>query len=1534
MNVSSSIFTAPITINDTGNAESPSPTLGKRPRDLTRGASNPPRSAPWPNHRSELLQQVNERKKRASSRVSPHRSAAAGPPHSEKIDRRHRSRQDSHNPQDHSPPGPSTLPHQSSQRPSLPYRLSSAEAGAKMLSKANKEDAGSFRTLKLARASVSSPSRPSAQRTPSGSGRHHLTSKPKSPANAEKPNGLNALSQIGVLELLEQDDRPTFIIDLDDHTNYGPGLLKLVFANNLLKASAPVLDMITGRAGQESPGLAAATLFTDFKAWSMSYVRNHESLDVTLPSFSYAGSIWTSCSLRKRFRVIKASPALSRANIEHHPLSIGLLLTPSRGGKENDGPIEDEAQDYFGNVTNDLRPGTDTSRTNDQDGARGQRSLTEASPGLPHLGIRGAESVLRAVSAGDLDQVSMAPQAGTRVFDWTRLPDSPLLPPHIRFTRSIEWPLTALGPIEGWPTELRTMCNLIMASPHPAAVYWGPSLIGIYNEAYILLAGQKHPRMMGQSYREAWAEIWDSVEDDFRDAMTTGRPAMKDDDCLFINRAVEDGHLEETYFSWSLIPIVGEDGSVVGLYNPAFENTRRKVAERRMLTLREIGEKTASARDLKRFWQQCLDGLQYNEYDSPFVLLYSVTDDLDSASSSLHPNSNMNVKQCNLEGSLGVPAGHPAAAPNVNLRSETEFFARVFRAAAKSDQPMFLSTENDTLDAKLLEGIEWRGFGDPCKAAVCCPIHLTGGASTLGFLVMGVNPRRPYDDDYSLYVQLLSRQLATAMASVVLFEEEIARGKRAAQLAAQDRSDLSEQLDLRTREALDSETKFTRMAGSAPVGIFIADYKGKLTYVNEKWYDISRVPEGFEGTDEWLDSIQEEDQGKMRQLWSDLVNNGVALNTEVRFRTTWTDQNGNKADTWVLASAFPEIGEDGRVNVIFGSITDISQQKWAEYFEKRRMEEAVEMKRQQENFIDITSHEMRNPLSAILQCADEIHTSLTELQTNDVPQGVTGELVRNAIDASGIIALCAQHQKRIVDDILTLSKLDSALLLVTPCDILPQAVVQQALKMFDGEMQTADIDLNFNVDNSVARLGVEWVKLDPSRLLQVLINLTTNAIKFTTNQEKRIINVTMGASLERPAKEGNLVSYFPPRSKRKDLTTSSDWGSGETVYLHFAVQDTGRGLSNDEKKLLFIRFSQTSPQTHIQYGGSGLGLFISRELVELQGGEIGVASEAGEGSTFAFYIKARRSTKPKDDMDQFHSAGARKSSASKHPIPAHLKAPRQKSEGSPTSQNSLPQRPASKSPLKILVVEDNLVNQKVLSKQLRNMGCVVHVANHGGECLERLRASTFWKANKGTGIEISVILMDQEMPVMDGLTCTKEIRKLEAKGEVACHVPIISVTANARSEQIDTAMDGGMVRTADAGLSSKMSADVMTPGRRRLQTIPHRRPHPQGRRVDGEVPIPHRQRWSWWRPSAAMTAERLFCSTDGTRATSISFLVTQSTHFFHESMALGVGTGVRDRRLNDWFFSVGIGQDSIALYALMGVYSTMLIGYRYLLSFE
>jgi CheY-like chemotaxis protein len=120
---------------------------------------------------------------------------------------------------------------------------------------------------------------------------------------------------------------------------------------------------------------------------------------------------------------------------------------------------------------------------------------------------------------------------------------------------------------------------------------------------------------------------------------------------------------------------------------------------------------------------------------------------------------------------------------------------------------------------------------------------------------------------------------------------------------------------------------------------------------------------------------------------------------------------------------------------------------------------------------------------------------------------------------------------------------------------------------------------------------------------------------------------------------------------------------------------------------------------------------------------------------------------------------------------------------------TLPTSPARRH---VLIVEDNLVNQKVLIRQLEKTGCTVGVASHGEEALAYLETTKFWEATGPTGKDLSVILMDLEMPVMDGLTCVRKIRSMEVDGTVSGHVPVIAVTANVRSEQIAAARNSGM----------------------------------------------------------------------------------------------------------------------------------------------
>jgi CheY-like chemotaxis protein len=185
----------------------------------------------------------------------------------------------------------------------------------------------------------------------------------------------------------------------------------------------------------------------------------------------------------------------------------------------------------------------------------------------------------------------------------------------------------------------------------------------------------------------------------------------------------------------------------------------------------------------------------------------------------------------------------------------------------------------------------------------------------------------------------------------------------------------------------------------------------------------------------------------------------------------------------------------------------------------------------------------------------------------------------------------------------------------------------------------------------------------------------------------------------------------------------------------------------------------------------------------MHGGAIGFTSKKGVGSTFSFYVKSRKSNPPsrRESIDV---------SIKTHTIVVRSKSYNEE-DRSRSSGTDIPENQIADNDLHILIVEDNLVNQRVLAKQLRNVGMHVAVANHGGEALEYLRSTKYCVAD-GSGNNLSLILMDWEMPVMDGLTCVANIRQLQEEGVVSGHVPVIAVTANVRSEQVEIALRAGM----------------------------------------------------------------------------------------------------------------------------------------------
>jgi CheY-like chemotaxis protein len=212
------------------------------------------------------------------------------------------------------------------------------------------------------------------------------------------------------------------------------------------------------------------------------------------------------------------------------------------------------------------------------------------------------------------------------------------------------------------------------------------------------------------------------------------------------------------------------------------------------------------------------------------------------------------------------------------------------------------------------------------------------------------------------------------------------------------------------------------------------------------------------------------------------------------------------------------------------------------------------------------------------------------------------------------------------------------------------------------------IALSFKMGESVDVVGVSAVKTDPVRLGQVVTNLLSNGIRFTSNSDVRRIELRFDLSFEPP----DDMSCQMPRLPRKPLHVTEDM----PIYLYVAVTDTGPGLTPSELEMLFQRFSQVSPKTHTVFGGSGLGLFVCRKITELMGGRIEVVSEYGKGSTFRFFIQARTCNPQKRSI-----------------TPIANPAPAKKARKGITGPKP-----------HVLIVEDNLINQTVLARQLRHVG--------------------------------------------------------------------------------------------------------------------------------------------------------------------------------------------------------------------------------------
>ncbi|KAF9697857.1 hypothetical protein EKO04_004056 [Ascochyta lentis] len=1236
-----------------------------------------------------------------------------------------------------------------------------------------------------------------------------------------------------LLAYLDVDERPSFALHAGS-TPRPDGRLELVYSNPALKMAEGLLAKVTGRQDERDLFVDNAVLHSAFRNWLLG-VADECDMSRRGNAYLFERHLWTAVHI-EHYNIVSGVPAHMFWSDPSN-----AKLRPSLSSKEISGPRHVPLQVHLPTV-------------------------------LPVLESPLIDSHL---SHGSTDHLTPVRQPHGP-FDYTLQSPVGTLSEHTTFFRETDWSQTPLGDMASWSPELRCVVNMTLNDNYPAIMFWGEEAIMVYNEAYIQLLGPLHP-CMGKSAHTHAGNYWPTFMPLVEHINATGTSLREHDVPLFIDR---HGFLEETYWSFQFVPVLNAEGYVTSYYHHLFETTRHHLLERRVSSLVELGSQTANARTFQSFWEVALQTLMLNDKDVPFALLYSTEHQCSSDISSISSpglGAPTPLGNCVFKGAIGVESGHPFAPPVIDIQDDSYVFHSYLIEAARLGKATIVHLADLNLPESVLANIDWQGYGDPCRVVVVCPIMPTTGdnAQVEGFIILGINPRRPFDENYQKFVHVTLRLLATSLASVALFDAEVRQKEKAIENAAALQKQLLDEIQAK-------EKKFQSFAERSDVAIFIMDAVGKYVYRNRRWYDMFEIAaDVVDAAQAWLSIVFPEDIPKCEGVFGKLIMEKVPVVFELKTQMLWSpppelqqpECGASQHYRWILCSAYPELGPDDELLEIVGSVTDISKQKWAEGIQKMRTDTALESKHHLEHFIDTTSHEMRNPLSAIMQCADGILSSYSF--GNDTPPSPTTyfHLLEQTLDSAQTIAQCAQHMRHIVDDILTISKLDSGLLVITPVDTQPESVVKHVVKMFDSEAKAASVELSIVIDQSYRDLGVDWVSLDPTRVLQILINLLTNAIKFTRLEDKtRQITITLAASAEEPVSTQTGIQYVEGKLVGNDHHLEHDWKQGKPQYIQFSVSDTGRGLTQEQTTSLFTRFSQASPRTHVHYGGSGLGLFISRRLTELQGGSIGLFSEYKKGSTFSFYIKARLVTPamlrkgsmpevfPEDMRHRSQQSSLSLSQDSRPPVVpeiAHedsqtlrddLTGPTTPPELEPSSSIIRPATapasvPATKAlglpppldfaelkrtksipeTLHVLVVEDNLVNQKVLAKQLRNLGCIVSVANHGRESLDFLPKTTRWNHEAYTArsqsrrpsiqipvsnttteallsvpkpadapIELSLILMDWEMPIMNGLDAVARIRELERDGLLIGRVPVIGVTANVRQQQIEMAIQAGM----------------------------------------------------------------------------------------------------------------------------------------------
>lgn len=482
-----------------------------------------------------------------------------------------------------------------------------------------------------------------------------------------------------------------------------------------------------------------------------------------------------------------------------------------------------------------------------------------------------------------------------------------------------------------------------------------------------------------------------------------------------------------------------------------------------------------------------------------------------------------------------------------------------------------------------------------------------------------------------------------------------------------------------------SEEKYRNIIRNMNLGLIEVDVKETILYANQSFCEMSGYSsEEVLGKNPTQIFLTKEMAHLMYQK-NIARQQGISEVYEIQARIKTGETR------WWMVSGAPLYDDNGMLKGSIGIHLDITKQKELEKSLTLARQEALASVKAKETFLTNMSHELRTPLNGIMGLVRDLRRSSED------------DKVIKQLDS---VYSAADHLSGILNDILDLTKIDSGKLTIEQVGFKMDEVLKRSIEVNKNKAEEKGLDLHFRIDSGVERVLIG----DPLRVKQILINLIGNAIKFTNN------------------------GFVAVRCFVKQSIGSKQW-------ITIEVEDSGIGMDKSFVLELFEKFSQADSSISRPNGGLGLGLNISKQLVELMQGTIQVQSELGRGSTFSVSIPFRIGSQVDIPMSVKTSSDEREF------------------EG-----------------ITVLVVEDNRLNQEVVRIALEYLHVKVDMVSNGRDAVERLRQ-----------VHYDIVFMDLQMPVLNGYDATSMIRR-----ELNLTVPIIALTANALKGEREKCLEAGM----------------------------------------------------------------------------------------------------------------------------------------------